>query len=440
VKGGRLLILSLLDYTREPNGRIHHLVRHARHGWGHVTVVHGTHPVQGGMWVTARSLARCGVRVYPEENLRRVAVRPLLNTPESLAKRVAGYPDGAPGLWGRVRRSIEAVLSGLAVGRDVAVIASLFLGVCLRGRGPFDACVAQCPLTGAVGLLARGAGLARTVLYDDIDYAPGACRHRVRRAWIRWLEGVVMRRADRVVCCGALLAERRERELGRGVSLVTNGVDHDLFGRARARTPHPPTVVYMGRILEWAGLEVVLAALPQARREIPDLRCLVLGRGDPGYLARLDRLARALGLEAVVRFEGEVPYGDLPRYLCGSDVGLAVFRPDPMKRYAFPLKVVEYMAAGLPVIGTQDSETERIIRAAECGEVVAYEPAAVAGAMVRLFTDPDGYARLAGNAANASARFSWGALLAQFDRHLGDMVRAGEASRVNKSRRGAPAA
>jgi len=111
-----------------------------------------------------------------------------------------------------------------------------------------------------------------------------------------------------------------------------------------------------------------------------------------------------------------------------------------MKRYAFPLKVVEYMAAGLPVIGTQDSETERIIRAAECGVVVAYEPAAVAGAMVCLFTDRDGYARLAGNAAGASARFSWGPLLAEFDRHLGDMVRAGEASRANKSRRGAPVA
>jgi len=432
MRSGRLLIVSLLDYTREPNGRIHHLVRHARDAWTQVTVLHADHPVRGGLWTILAALVRFRVQAHQDGNLRRIVVVPLLNTPENLAKRIVRYPGGVPGALGGIRRFAESVLSSLAIGRDLAVILSLFVGLLLRDRGPFHACVVQCPLSGAVGLLVRRAGLARALLYDDIDYAPGGCPHRARRAWIRWLEGYVLRRADRVVSCGTVLAERRQREIGRRVHVIPNGADQELFGRARTRVPHPPTVVYMGRVLEWAGLEVALAALAVGRREIRDLRCMILGRPDPGYLACLQALARRLDLTQTVRFEGEIAYRDLPRYLQACDVGLATFQPHPMKRYAFPLKVVEYMAAGLPVIGTQGSETERIIRSAQCGEVVAYEAGAVARAMVRLFSDPDYYTRLAQNAAEASLRFSWGPLLDQWDRHLREMLQAGEGSRAER--------
>lgn len=419
---GHLLIVSLLDYTAEPNGRIHHIIRHARKWWDRVTVLHGVHPVHAGLGPTLRAMCRFSVRVYTERNMKDIAVVPLFNTPEHLAKRLVGYPESSDRLWPQVQRAIEKMLSTFGIARDLSVIGSLFSALLLHARGPFDGCIVQCPLSGIVGLLARRFGLVRCVLYDDIDYAPGACDHRPRRTWIRQLERLAMRGADVIISVGSHLGELRAAQVGRPVSVIPNGVDLPLFRSGREKVPHPPTLVYTGRVVSWAGLEVGFAALAKARCEVPGLRFLVIGRSDPSYERRLRQHAERLGVAQAIQWVGEVPYNELPYYLRSADIGYAAFRPTPMKRYAFPLKVIEYMAAGLPVIGTLGTETERILKCHRCGETVAHEPEAIAQALIRLFHDRERSASLARNAADASETYGWENLMAKFDRTVCSML------------------
>lgn len=407
----RLLIVTLLDYRREPNARIHNLIRHMGRRVPEVMVLYGTYAEPGPLWqVLPRSL-RFATRPTEDGSVRGVQVAPFLNYPESLAKRIAGFPASTSGRARQLRLLLEKGLSTLGIIRDVAWILSFFWAARRHSQRSFDVVLVQCPLTGVVGLLARRFGLGRRLVYDDIDYAPGWCDHKLRRRWIGGLERLAVRRADRVISVGHRLAELRQSQTGRAVPVIPNGVQWSVFREAQAKVPHPPTLIYMGRVMDWAGLELAFEAVACARQEIPGIRFLVVGRSDPAYDRRLRSLVSDLGIQDVVQFVGEVKYQDLPEYLCQADVGLAAFRPNLMKGFAFPLKVVEYMAAGLPVIGVRDTETARIIEEHDAGLVVEFLPQAVARAIRSLLTDRPLYLRCAANAAQASLAFDWSRLM-----------------------------
>lgn len=407
----RLLIITLLDYMREPNARIHNLIGQIRRRVPEVMVLYGTYSAPGPFWRVLRRSLRFTTKLTGNGSMREVQVAPFLNYPESFAKRIAGFPGSAPGRGRWLRLLLEKALSTLGIVRDVALILSFLWAVRRHARGAFDVVLVQCPLTGLVGLLARRFGIGQRLVYDDIDYAPGWSDHALRRWWIGSLELLAMRRADRVISVGHRLAGLRESQTGRHVPVIPNGVRWDLFRPAQDKVSHPPTLIYMGRVMDWAGLEVVFKAVAEVKGEIPGLRLLVVGRSDPAYECHLRSLVADLCASDVVRFVGEVKYEDLPKYLAEADVGLATFRPNRMKDFAFPLKVVEYMASGLPVIGIIGTETARIIEEHGSGLVVEFLPHSVAGAIRSLLTERDLYVRYAANAARAGALYEWDRLM-----------------------------
>jgi len=170
---------------------------------------------------------------------------------------------------------------------------------------------------------------------------------------------------------------------------------------------------YTGNVVPWSGLERVLRALPELRADFPDLRLRVVGDGPPGYRESLARLARELGLADRVEWLGPRPHAELPALMAGAAVGLAFSEPVPFRSYACPLKVLEYMAAGLPVIGTSDTETEALIARFECGLAVPFEIEAFAAAAGRLLSDAALHARLRANGIRHSADLTWERLIGE---------------------------
>ena len=129
--------------------------------------------------------------------------------------------------------------------------------------------------------------------------------------------GLIAADATRVLCVSAAIAARepfRRARRDRRVDILPNGVDAAAV-RARAAGParHPwltdgkPFLVAVGRLHRQKNYEPLIEALARVRaRHIPDLRLLVLGAAPPERRASLEGQARALGLAAAVRFEGEV--------------------------------------------------------------------------------------------------------------------------------------
>ncbi len=179
-------------------------------------------------------------------------------------------------------------------------------------------------------------------------------------ALMEQLEARTLAAADVVITTSAQLYEER-RTRHPAVHLVPHGVDFKHFAAAptwpRERLPtdvrHLPHPVfgYMGLISDYVDLDLVAAAA----RARPAWTFVLLG----DVRCRADAVA---GLPNVHLLGGR-PYEALPAYCAAFDVGLIPFRMNRLVRAVNPIKLREYLAAGLPVVS------------APMGEVVRYAPA-----------------------------------------------------------------
>lgn len=104
-------------------------------------------------------------------------------------------------------------------------------------------------------------------------------------------------------------------------------------------------VLYAGPLIPRKGLVYLIEAVPRVVKEVPDAKFVFLGRG--GQRDYLQNLAKKLGVNGHVSFEGFVPEADLPKYYGAADVFAF-----PSLREGYPLVCLEAMACGTPVVAT----------------------------------------------------------------------------------------
>ncbi|MDQ3665638.1 MAG: glycosyltransferase [Acidobacteriota bacterium] len=168
------------------------------------------------------------------------------------------------------------------------------------------------------------------------------------------LEGKLIRRSDLVVVSSDLLYQSKVRMNPRTV-LVRHGVDHEHFRRALrpetvvpddiARLPRP-VIGFFGLIADWVDVDLIAYVAEQ----FPEGSLVLLGKATTDVSA-LERLPN-------VHLLGRKHYDQLPAYCKGFDVALMPFRINELTLNSNPLKVREYLAAGLDVISTPIPEVE----------------------------------------------------------------------------------
>lgn len=311
------------------------------------------------------------------------------------------------------KRLIVRVLSPLTALRDVGFVLC-FLGSAMgQARRSYDVCLGIGPWGSLVGWLLRKLGRVRCLVYEDRDFEPGLMPGRLRYWNTALAERFGIKRADVVITVGNRLARLRQEKLGRRVTVIPNGVFWDRFEKARLAPRTGRTLFYSGTLFSWSGLEHTVRAMVDIRRSLGDVRLMIVGSGLPAYETYLRGLVADLGLDDCVRWVGSVPNDQLPMWLAKADVGLSNSQPVAFRTYACPLKVIEYMAAGLPVIATVDTEAGDMVERFGCGLPVDYDVQAVARAVIRLFQEPGLYLKMKQNAITHSAALDWTHLLGQ---------------------------
>ncbi len=161
-------------------------------------------------------------------------------------------------------------------------------------------------------------------------------------------EDELLDRADVVVATSAPLLEAR-RQRRPDTTLARHGVDYDHFSTAwQQHLPIPadlaelprPVFGYFGLIEHWVDIEL----LAQVARARPWFSFVLLGD------AKVD--VTELRSLSNVHLLGRKPYQQLPAYCAHFDAGLLLFAQNAMTRHVNPVKMREYIAAGLPVIST----------------------------------------------------------------------------------------
>jgi glycosyltransferase involved in cell wall biosynthesis len=193
---------------------------------------------------------------------------------------------------------------------------------------------------------------AALVVYDWADDAAAHAltpspRHRQRLA--RW-EDEMARAADLTFFSGAELLRRRGA-VSRQARLIPHGVakrtGDGAAPPALAGLP-APRVGYLGTITEFTDLEL-LHALASAR---PEWSFVLAG---PSRVR-----AQALRALPNVTFTGELPHGDALCLLDSLDAAVIPYRVNAATEAASPVKVREYLAAGLPVVSVDIPEVRHL--------------------------------------------------------------------------------
>ncbi len=186
------------------------------------------------------------------------------------------------------------------------------------------------------------------------------------------------------------------------VQVIPNGVDPERFpANLKPSLPGTPgtfTVGFVGTLKAWHGLGILVEALALMRRRNPQTRLLLVGDGPEHGRLVADLSER--GLLQAVHFTGAVAPSQVPGLLASMDAAVAPY-PKLSHFYFSPLKVYEYMAAGLPVVASRVGQLEKLIEPEVNGLLVPPGDApALAEALGQLQSDPELRLRI-GQAARA---------------------------------------
>ena len=244
------------------------------------------------------------------------------------------------------------------------------------------------------------------------------------------LERFIYRQSDLVISVTRSFVPLLRDRGARRVVFISNGADPATFVspadrtavRARFGLGERFVASFVGTLGMAHGLDTVLDAAEILRGRSDVLFWLV---GEGARRAELQAEARRRGLDNV-RFEGQVPRGDIPDVLAASDTALVLLRPDPLFETVLPSKMFEAMAAACPVILGVRGESRALLE--ESGGGVGIEPgngAALARAVLELLADPEsGRRRGALGRAYVTARLSHDALARDYAAALQDLVDA----------------
>jgi len=402
-----LFLLTLFDYQYFKNNRIHHLVSQFQNRFDSLTLMYKGHiSYEMPILSQIKYFLSFSVTSSSSDRIEMIRVNPILNHVEALGVTLTQQQE-IHHQRRLFRWIIWKVMGFMGLLSEISIIGCFLVAFLFKVRRRFDVFIGQGPIEVFVGYILQRLGRVRLLVYDDMDYAPGYSPHKVRRVFLKYLEQYLIKKSDLVMSIGTFLAETRKKETGREVIIIPNGVDYELFQTAQKKIPHPPTLIYMGFVEEWSGLDMVLETLSKLVKDFPGIRLLILGHTTPQYLKKLERLAEKLAIKESVFYKGNKTHVELINDLKEADIGLAMFKPIDLRKYAFSLKVIEYMACGLPVVATSGTQSASVVEQYHCGMAVSYEVAALYQALFSMLSDQKLYQDLSEHAKQFSRDFRW---------------------------------
>lgn len=265
-------------------------------------------------------------------------------------------------------------------------------------------------LHASLGVIYRGLGLVDEVVFYGIDWVP----RRFQNPFFNWLyfqiDRLALKQADYVWSLSEEMVKVREKQ---GVPvkknmLVPNGVNFEEIKKIPRRKIKRQTLVLLGALHESKGVDLVIKTMPKIWQDFPKVSLVVIGstpkvKGIPSY----EKIFRSLGRRVSVL--GAISHERVLATLPELGVGLSPYSPEEssLSRYAWPARVIDYLACGLPVIITPVPAVAQEIKKKKAGILVNYNEKELIAAVRKLLTEDKFYFQARKNAVALVKYLSW---------------------------------
>lgn len=253
----------------------------------------------------------------------------------------------------------------------------------------------------------------------ELGYSrPGLAADPVLRAKLRDMERFCLRGARHVLCVSGVTrrALMAEDVPGERVTVIPN-VAHDAFFKA-ASLPCPIAALeegewcgYIGGLQAWQGVETLVDAFARMAPDRPRTRLLILHGDTPRMLRAVERRVARWGLDGRVLLHPPLDQQGVAGVLARLRFSAVPLADTPRNTVqgCCPVKLVESLAAGVPVVASDLAVNREWVRDGEEGLLAPPDDArAWALALRRMFDDGPGRDRMAAAARRrASETFSW---------------------------------
>lgn len=243
-------------------------------------------------------------------------------------------------------------------------------------------------------LLSVGAALARdgvTVIYDAHEDLP---RQILTKQWIpstlrpllsrvfEFYENWRVRQLSAVITATPHI-EQRFAMLGVQTLTIANYPHpHELASETAVHPDNEAAICYVGSITRTRGARELVAVV----EKLPGVKLLLCGRMED---EALDSELRAMPGWAQVEYLGQIDRAGVRAVMARARVGMVTLLPLPSYQDALPVKMFEYMSAGLPVVASSFPLWRSIVEASNCGRCVdPTDIAAIASTVHALLQSP----------------------------------------------------
>lgn len=243
------------------------------------------------------------------------------------------------------------------------------------------------------------AGLLRKPFFLDYDeYETGAARYgsRWQRAVLHQCETRIPSQA-RGIFANTRSNFRRIRSLGipaRRVCYLPNGIDRQRFGKPDSAAASRdlaqqygvaghPVIICISSLTLNHPLDLLLDAFKIVLQQIPEARLVLAGGGED--FDRLQARAAELGLGGSILMPGRIAPADVPAHILLGDLSVDPVHNDAVAAGRSPLKVLESMAMGVPVVTSDVGDRFELLGGGSAGLLVKPgDPAALAEGIVAM--------------------------------------------------------
>jgi glycogen synthase len=141
------------------------------------------------------------------------------------------------------------------------------------------------------------------------------------------------------------------------ILVIPNGVEISLF--KGTKTYDKKLVLFSGVMYKHRGIDVLLEAAPKVIEKVPEAKFILLGDGDE--MNEMKNIANQKKIAKNIIFTGWINRDKIPQELKNASIGIGPLKLTTVTKNALPIKVLEYMASGLPIIAKRGTLPKDIL-------------------------------------------------------------------------------